>query len=161
MAMLRVTQRRFAEARKEVDAILDIAPEHLPSLNMIGALALFAGWPQQALEQYQQLDAQAPQHPTGLVGVAQAQSMLGDKPAVQRTLDRLRQRFASLYISPYQLALIELRRGNLDATFGRLEQGTATRDPNIVFALTDPALDDLRSDSRFAQFLERHRLGAT
>ena len=158
MAMLRVGQRRFADARKEIDTLLDLSPNHLAALHMIGALALFTGRPHDALAQYRHLDAIAPQHPIGLVGVAQALGALGEREHAQHTVERLRERFAGLYIAPYQYALIELRRGEHDAALHWLEEAATTRDSNTIYALTDPALDDLRSDARFAQFLRRHRL---
>lgn len=158
MALLRVGQRRYAEARAEVEALLDLAPAHLPALHLIGAIALFTGRPEEALAQYRQVDAQAPAHPIGLVGIAQALAVLGDEAGVQRSLARLHERFGGRYVSPYQLALIELRRGHAEAALQWLDEGAATRDSSIIYALTDPALDALRGDARFAAFLARHRL---
>jgi hypothetical protein len=120
---------------------------------MIGMLALLEGRPADAVECYRDLDARAPEHPIGLVGVAEALGALGRLDEVEQTLARLRERFAGLYISPYQYALIELRRGAHDAALAWLEEGAATRDSNLVFALTDPSLDALRGDPRFAAFL--------
>jgi len=160
MALLRVAQRRFDAARGDIASILDLVPEHLPAQHMLGALELFAGRPEAALEQYRRLDEKAPGHPIGLVGLAQAQGLLGDAAGVQQTLALLGERFAGLYLSPYQLALIELRRGAPDAAFALLEDAAATRDSNTIYALTDPSWDAARGDPRFASFLQRHGLQA-
>ncbi|MBE7416273.1 MAG: hypothetical protein HS128_00770 [Ideonella sp.] len=160
VALLRVAQRRYADARREIESILDLAPTHLPALHMLGALGLFTGRAEVALEHYRHLDAKAPQHPIGLVGVAQALGQLGDSRGVQQALDRLHARFAGLYVSPYQLALIELRRGDHDAVFGLLDEAAVTRDSNTIYALTDPAWDGVRGDARFDAFLARYRFGA-
>ncbi|MBI5719212.1 MAG: hypothetical protein HZC37_16215 [Burkholderiales bacterium] len=159
MALLRVAERRYAEAGSEIESILDLAPAHLPALHMLGALDLFGGRGEAALERYRHLDAKAPQHPIGLVGVALAQGQLGDLAGVQHTLARLRERFAGLYVSPYQLALIELCRGERDAALALLEEAASTRDSNTIYALTDPSWDAARDDPRFAAFLARHGLG--
>ena len=160
VALLRAAQRNYAAVRSEVASILDLVPAHLPALHMRGALELFAGQGEAALEHYRALDALAPQHPIGLVGLGQALGMLGDGAGVDRTLHELQRRFGGRYLSPYQLALIESRRGERDAAFRLLDDAAATRDSNTIYALTDPSWDGLRSDPRFAAFLSRNRLDA-
>jgi tetratricopeptide (TPR) repeat protein len=157
MVMLRASQRRFDEARKEVDALLDLVPDHLPAQHAIGALALWTGQPREALAQYQRIEAQAPQLSIGLAGIGQALGLLGDREGVERVLQQLRDRFAGRYLSPYQLALIELRRGDAEAAMSQLEAAAMLRDPSAIFIGTDPSLDALRGHPRLAGLLQRHR----
>ena len=158
MALLRAAQRDYAQARCEIESILDLAPSHLPARHLRGALELFAGRAEPALEHYREVDRQAPQHPIGLVGIGQALGMLGDRPGVERTLATLQQRLAGRYVSPYQLALIEWRRGEPGAALRLLDEAAATRDSNTIYALTDPSWDGLRAEPGFVAFLARHRL---
>lgn len=158
MAALQVARRDFDEMRREVEAILDLMPTHLPARHMLGMADLFEGRVDAALARYRELDDEAPQHPIGLVGMAQALGLSGDQAGVDRMLERLKQRFAGRYVSPYQLALVAWRRGQRDAVFALLDEAAATRDSNTLFAASDPSWDGLRDDPRFGAFLNRHGL---
>ncbi|HEY0179546.1 MAG TPA: hypothetical protein VGC30_07925 [Dokdonella sp.] len=68
--------------------------------------------------------------------------------------------FAGRYLSPYQLALIDVRLGDPTSAFAALTRSAAERDPNLIAVLVDPALDALRPDPRFAALLARRGLDA-
>lgn len=157
MAMLRIAQQRFADADKELAAVLDLAPADMPARAMSAALRLYAGDAAAALERYRALDAEAPQQSVGLAGVAQALAMQGRRDEAAAALAELHQRFAARYVSPYQVALVHWRLGDLQATLRCLDEAAASRDPNLIYALTDPAFADLRGQARFDSLLQRHR----
>lgn len=157
MAMLRIAQQRFDDAQLELDAVLDLAPTDLPARAMSAAVLLYTGQAEEALRRYRQIDADAPQHPVGMAGIAQAHAMLGDRAAAAAVLAALNERFAGRYVSPYQIALVELRRGNVHAALQGLDEGAATRDPNVIYAATDPGFNALRGDPQFETLLQRHR----
>jgi tetratricopeptide (TPR) repeat protein len=157
MAMLRIAQQRFDDAKRELDAVLDLAPADLPARAMSAAVLLYTGQAEQALRRYREIDADAPQHPVGMAGIAQAHAMLGDRAATDAVLAALHERFAGRYVSPYQIALIELRRGDFDAALQRLDEGAASRDPNIIYAPTDPGFKALHGHPRFETLMQRHR----
>lgn len=157
MAMLRIAQQRFADADKELAAVLDLSPADMPARAMTAALRLYAGRPDEALERYRALDAQAPQQSVGLAGVAQALAMAGRRDDALAALATLHERFATRYVSPYQVALVHWRLGDVASTLRCLDEAAATRDPNLIYAPTDPAFTSLRGTPAFDTLLQRHR----
>ena len=56
----------------------------------------------------------------------------------------------------YDIALIRIALGDTDSAFQTLDRVWERRDPNLALNLrTDPKLDPIRSDPRFAQLLLR------
>lgn len=157
MAMLRIAQQRFADADKELAAVLDLSPADMPARAMAAAVRLYAGEPEAALQRYLALDAEAPQQSVGLAGVVQAMAMLGRRADAISALATLHERFAQRYVSPYQVALVHWRLGDAETTLSCLDQAAASRDPNLIYAPTDPAFAGLRGQARFDTLLQRHK----
>lgn len=157
MAMLRIAQERYDDADKELDAVLDLAPADMPARAMAAAIRLYRGDPGDALERYRALDLEAPQQSVGLTGTAQCLAMLGRSDDARAVLATLRERFAERYVSPYQVALVHWRLGETSETLRCLDDAAASRDPNLIFAPTDPAFAGLRGHTRFDSLLQRHR----
>jgi tetratricopeptide (TPR) repeat protein len=59
------------------------------------------------------------------------------------------------YVDLYQLAVIYAGLGDKDETFRLLEKAYEQRAASIPYLAVDPALDDIRSDSRYADLLRR------
>jgi hypothetical protein len=59
------------------------------------------------------------------------------------------------YVSPYFLAPAHAALGDLELAFSRLEEAFAERSNGMTFLITDPNLDDLRPDPRFAALVRR------
>jgi tetratricopeptide (TPR) repeat protein len=110
-----------------------------------------------ALERYRALDHEAPAQSVGLTGTAQSLAMLGRRDEAAAALATLRERFAQRYVSPYQIALVFWRLGDADQALRCLDDAAASRDPNLIFAPTDPAFAGLRGQPRFDTLLQRHR----
>lgn len=157
MAMLRIAQERYDDADKELDAVLDLSPADMPARAMAAAIRLNRGDPASALERYRTLDLEAPHQSVGLTGMAQSLAMLGRRDETIAALATLRERFTQRYVSPYQVALVHWRLGDADQTLKCLDDAAASRDPNLIFAPTDPAFAGLRGQARFDSLLQRHR----
>ncbi len=59
------------------------------------------------------------------------------------------------YVSPYKIALLYTRIGEKDKAFEYLDKAYNERSPLLVAIRSDPELDTLRSDDRFADLLQR------
>lgn len=137
--------------------MLDLSPADMPARAMAAAVRLYAGEPEAALQRYLALDAEAPQQSVGLAGVVQAMAMLGRRADAISALATLHERFAQRYVSPYQVALVHWRLGDAETTLSCLDQAAASRDPNLIYAPTDPAFAGLRGQARFDTLLQRHK----
>ena len=159
-ALLEIYRRDYAHAEALLDALLDDQPRHLLARTLRGALHLYLGDPVGASREYGIARSLAPDLSIGSVGLAQAHAMAGDVAAAVAERSALTRAFEGRYLSPYQLALIDLRIGRVDDAFAALEASAAERDPNFIAILVDPSFDALRSDPRFAALLARHRQDA-
>jgi tetratricopeptide (TPR) repeat protein len=59
------------------------------------------------------------------------------------------------YVGPYQIVLIHVRLGEKDLAIEWLEKSYQERDFWLNFIKVDPLLDNLRTDARFADLLQR------
>jgi serine/threonine-protein kinase len=159
-ALLEVYRRDYAHAEALLDALLDDQPRHLLAHSLRGALHLFRGDHAAALREYEVTRSLAPDISIGSVGIAQAHALAGDVEAAVAERAALVRAFEGRYLSPYQLALIDLRLERTDEAFAALETSAAERDPNFIAVLVDPSLDALRPDPRFAALIARHGYGA-
>jgi tetratricopeptide (TPR) repeat protein len=106
------------------------------------------------LEEAQQLSGPDP-YIGGLLGYAQALS--GNADAARKLLERLTQTSRHQYVPAFSIALIYVGLGERDQALGWLEKAYQDRSTYMVYAKTDPLLDPIRSDRRFAALL--HRMG--
>ncbi len=157
-AMLEIYRRDYPKAATILAALVDDEPRHLLAHSLLGALHLYANRPELALAEYATARALAPTISIGSAGIAQAHAMAGRRDDALAERDALVRAFADRYLSPYQLALIDLRLGDLDAVFAGLERSASERDPNFIAVLVDPSLDAGRGDARFDALLARYRL---
>lgn len=80
----------------------------------------------------------------------------GNSTLAEELLARLRASTArENYVSPYELALMEVGFGRNDRAFELLNQAVADRRWEVVNLKMDPMLDPLRNDPRFAALVRR------
>jgi eukaryotic-like serine/threonine-protein kinase len=80
------------------------------------------------------------------------QGRADDARALLRDLETLAR---SRYVSPSDVAKLQLAVGDYDAAFATMEQVLAERRGWLVYLRVDPALDPVRSDPRFARLVSR------
>ena len=80
----------------------------------------------------------------------------GNHALAESLLNRLRQRAEGEgYLSPYELALVEVGFGRNDRAFDLLNQAVRDRRWEVVNLKVDPMLDPLRNDPRFVPLVRR------
>jgi TolB-like protein/DNA-binding winged helix-turn-helix (wHTH) protein/Tfp pilus assembly protein PilF len=81
---------------------------------------------------------------------------IAGKPALARqSLTELERNASDRYVSPYKLAVLHAALGAPESAFRWLDRARETRPEELIYIKTDPHLEALHSDRRFAQLLSR------
>ncbi len=155
MVNLRIGQGRIAAAQAEWAALADVAPDSISVVGLGAVLAFVQGDNAAVLAHYRRAAERLPDYAACHAHVAGALALCGDTPGAQTALAAMSARFPGQPVSPYVLAIVALRMGDIDQAFERLNAGADIGDPNILWALTDPCLTGLHADPRFAQLVAK------
>lgn len=79
----------------------------------------------------------------------------GRREEAREVIDKLDRLGQKVYVSPYYYAVIYTGLGDRDKAFEWLEKAFASRDEWLIWLGTEPKLDELRSDWRFEDLLQR------
>jgi tetratricopeptide (TPR) repeat protein len=158
---LRVAQGRIADAQAEWAALADVAPDSIGVLGLGALLAYVRGDMAEVLAQYRRAADLLPDHAACHAHVAGALALCGDLAGARATLAAI----AALgpaaprnAVSPYVMGIVALRMGDTDAAIEWLQTAADIGDPNVLWALSDPCLDGLRGDTRYAALAATLRL---
>ena len=97
--------------------------------------------------------------PLSAMGYVLASS--GRREEARAILEHLKKLNEQRFVSPYFLAWIHIALGERDTAFDCLERAIELRDEWLIWLGTDPWLDYLRDDQRFADLLKRVGLEET
>ena len=154
-ALIALYERDFARSAAELDALLEVAPDHLVARALRAALHLYAGQPDDGLAAYLLLQQRHPGLSIGLCGSAQAHALRGDEAAARHDLQRLLAAHDAGYVSPYQVAMVQARLGDRPAALAWLGNAARLVDFNYVCVAVDPAFDTLRERADFQALLRQ------
>lgn len=141
--------RRFPEAISYGQQILRKLQSYSRSLTIADSLVMLGRYPE-AQTYYAQAPADYWQR---LTGEAIIRARTGDRAGAQAKLAALQQEFADAASSQY--AEIYAQLGDKDRAFASLDRGFDVKDVGVTLILTDPFLDPIRSDPRFAVLLQK------
>ncbi len=158
MINLRIGQGRHADAQAEWAALADVAPDSISVVGLGALLAYLRGDHAAGLAHYRRAAELMPEYPACHAHVAGALALCGDLPAARAALAALDERFARATVSPYVMSIVALRMGDPERALQLLKTAADVADPNVLWALTDPCLDTLRADPRFAALTTALRL---
>ncbi len=79
----------------------------------------------------------------------------GNKAQALKIIDELKERSNTSYVPPYNIAIVYAGLGDKDQAFAWLDRAFEERSGYLTWLTTDPQLDGLRPDSRFADLLRR------
>jgi TolB-like protein/Tfp pilus assembly protein PilF len=115
------------------------------------------GMYREAISGFRRADAISPDDPTIIAGLGLSLGFAGEKAEARKMLERLEQLSLRRYVSAYRKAEVYMGMSDKDRAFQYLEKAYDDRDGMMTMLNTNPALDPLRSDPRFAVLV--HKMG--
>jgi tetratricopeptide (TPR) repeat protein len=107
----------------------------------------------QAIERFQNYIKLSGDNPSIQISLGKADALAGQREKAQAILKRLET--TKEYVSPEELATFYVVLGEREKAFASIEKAYAAHDPQLQYLGTDPDLDPLRSDPRFADLMRR------
>jgi len=141
--------RRFGESIAYFNQSLALSPGAWGGHYFISLALLFDSRPEEALREIEKETLRAFQ----LTGFAHIQHALGDRAASDEALEELIEDHAAGYA--YQIASTYALRGQIDLAFEWLEKAFVNHDGGMTRLRIEPPLDNLRSDPRYKELLQR------
>ncbi len=142
--------RRYAEAIRSAEKSLQLAPNREWPHQLIGDSLLLMNRPAEASVEYEKI---SPDDVYRLRGEAVISARSGDMKAVDRIISQIRDAFSDA--ATFQYAQIYAQVRDNDRAFAALEKGFEVRDPGVTGVRTDPFLDPIRNDPRYAAFVKK------
>ena len=147
--------RRYDEAIKHIQEGLEVNPNHFMLHLDLGYSYVQKGTSEAAVAEMQKAVSLSGSSTEALTGLARSYAAAGSSVEARKILDRLITQSAKRYVSPYSIAKIYASLGEKEQAFTWLEKAYDERHPDFIELSWEPALDNLRDDSRFADLLRR------
>ena len=146
--------RRYQEAIEQYRASSELDPHHVCASLFLGeSLVLQAVFGEAIASLQKARSGDASPDNLGYLGFAYAKAGKRDEAlAIDAELQELSSRS---YVSPWYRALIAIGLGETDQAFLWLDRAFEDRASMLVELQTDPKLDGIRADARFARLLRR------
>ena len=142
--------RDFPESIAAGRTALRMEPEQKgPNIN-IGYSLLLLGRPKEAEAAFRALP---PEDAFRLTGETLVAARTGARVQAERLSATLWEQFGTAF--SYQQAMVHAQLGERDKAFAYLERALAAKDPGFVYLKSDPFLDPIRDDARFAAIAKR------
>ena len=90
-----------------------------------------------------------------LASLGHTYAIAGKREEALRLLNRLKELSTRRHVSPYHIAAIHAGLNEKEQAFEWLEKAYQQREQSLIFLKVDPLMDNLRSDSRYADLLRR------
>jgi TolB-like protein len=149
---------RYDQAIEQCRQTLALEPNFYPAHFWIGQALEKKGLYREAIAAYEQALALAGDSPEVSASLGHALALAGDRAKAREMLRQLQEHSAREYVAAYFVALIYAGLDQTDQTLTWLERAYEERARAVPFWRVDPMLDRLRSDSRFADLLQRVHL---
>jgi serine/threonine protein kinase/tetratricopeptide (TPR) repeat protein len=147
--------RDYQGAKERCRQAIELAPEFSRARELLALALAHAGELDAAVEQARAVMAIKEPGPRRLAVCGHAFAMAGDKDAARATVTKLRDLAAHRYVPALAVAFVSAALGKADTAFGWLERAFDEQDSLLVWLRVDPRLDNLRSDPRFEDLVER------
>jgi hypothetical protein len=109
----------------------------------------------EAIAEYQAQSRLTQPDDVAIASLGHTYGVVGIPVEARKLLDELEERSKRRFVSPYLMAYPCLGLGDRDQALAWLEKAYESRDQWMVWLKSDPKLDSLRTDPRFADLLRR------
>jgi len=146
--------RDFDGAVQYTRRTLEMEPDFLPARVWLAWIYEAKGmWPEALAEALRAAEITG-SGPWALSALGRIQARMGKTAEAEGSLRQLLDLSSRRYVSPYDIAIVQIALGRPDDAFEQLEKAYRGRANYLALMRVDPRLDPLRSDPRFAD-LER------
>ncbi|HXU99519.1 MAG TPA: hypothetical protein VG166_03365, partial [Caulobacteraceae bacterium] len=145
-----VDLRQYPEAIRSAQKSLQLAPKREWPHQVIGDSFLLMNRPNEALAEYSHVPADDVYR---LKSEAIIVARSGDIGAVERIMSHMRALFAD--VATYQYAQVYAQARENDRAFAALAKGFEVKDPGLTGIRTDPFMDPIRGDPRYAALVKK------
>ena len=139
--------RRYADALPPLRRALQLNPKMTYAHSLIGSCLLGLGTDRDALKEFEA----EPEAQFRLSGLAMVQHRLGNKAAAEKAFADLQSQVGDSAL--YQQAEVQAQWGDTSKSLNLLERARQVGDSGLIYLWSDPLLDPVRNDARFASFL--------
>ena len=151
--------RRYDEAIEQGARLLELDPRYIAAYYFRGVAYVKKATYKEAIGEFEKGISISPDNPMALAGLGYGYAVMGRRADAERVLARLNELSKREFISPVWMAKIYTGLGEKDKAFESLERAYEDRSiVSVAFIKTNPMLDPLRTDQRFAELLRRLNL---
>lgn len=147
--------RRYEQAISQFRRTLELAPGLPMALYGLGLSFHHHGDFEQALGIVREAESSSGGEPASVMLLATTATLLGNAAESSVQLERLRAMLPQRYVPPVYFAFIHAMRNELDDAFDWLERAFDERSSYLIFLRLQPALHNLRADSRYFALVRR------
>ncbi len=147
--------RDYTAAMDRCRQAIELAPGFSRARELLALAHAHAGDFDAAAEQARAVMALNEPGPRRLAVCGHTFAMAGDMDEARATVTKLRDLATRRYVPALAIAFVSAALGKADTAFGWLERAFDEQDSLLVWLRVDPRLDNLRSDPRFQDLVER------
>ena len=149
-----IVARQFDQCIAESRRTLEMFPNFRVAHMVLGNALFYKGDYSAGLGELQKAKTiESTPHMIGNLGYAYAKA--GRKDEARKLIGELKELSKQRYVSPYFVAMIYSGLDERGDAFAWLEKAYQERSFFLLFIKTDPMMDSLRSDARFADLMRR------
>lgn len=149
------TRGDYAQAIREYDSVLSLAPDFAWARTYVGRVHVTAGRCREGLEHLRAGADRAERAREALGWLAYGEARCSNRSDAERIAAELEQRFNAGRGSAMSLAVSFVGLGDLNAALDTLEKGYAARDGSLIDIPAEPEFEPLRGDPRYRDLMRR------
>jgi len=151
--------RRYDEAIEQGAKILELDPKFIQAYYVRGVAYVKKSMYKEAMAEFEKAVSISPDDLVALTGLGYGYAVTGRRVDAEKVLARLSELSKREFVSPVWMAKIYSGLREKDKAFKALERAYDDRSiVSVAYIKTNPMLDPLRSDPRFADLLRRMNL---
>ena len=152
--------RQYDQAIEQAAKLLELDPKYNSAYYVRGVAYVKKAMYDEAMAEFEKGVSAHPDYPEALTGLGYGYAVTGRRADAEKVLARLNELSKREFISPVWMAKIYSGLGEKDKAFESLKRAYEDRSiVSVAYIKTNPMLDPLRSDPRFAELLRRLNLG--
>jgi len=146
---------RYDEAITQLRKSLEMDPNHLGAHMALGATYEAKGAHEEAIKELQKANALVAKVTQVMSLLGHAYAASGNRAEALKILDELNEMAKTGYVSSWDLAVLYVGLGDKDRALEQLNKAYEDRAGWIIALKSDPMMEPLRSDPRFAELVRK------